>query len=76
MALIALGISPRSMFVPPMTWMTEISPAMDWPHGNESRQVKERKKWFHRASGAKVPQYAGDAVCIMLYGERYVRKNH
>jgi hypothetical protein len=76
MALIATGAYHRSRFVPPDVWMTRLWPAKDWPHGNESRQVKERKKFFHRLAmeqtGIKFPQYAGDGVCIALYGRECI----
>lgn len=79
MALIATGAASRSVFVSPDAWMTELIPSKDWPHGNQSKQVTARKKHFAdlaRTSypDTKIHQYAGDAVCIMLYGVQQLWK--
>jgi len=74
MALIAIGVASRSIFIPPDVWMTRLVPTKEWPHGNEPAQIKARKKFFHAFARQRVPelsfpQYAGDAVCITLAGQ-------
>lgn len=81
MALVATGAHVNSLFISPDVWMTGLVPDKDWPHGNESKQVKARKKFFHSIARdsfpeSRPPQYAGDAVCIMLYGLEYLWKQN
>jgi hypothetical protein len=76
MALIATDAAPQSRFVSPDKWMTGLVPSKDWPHGNESKQVTARKGFFHKLAkektGGKFPKYAGDSVCIALYGSTQI----